>query len=276
MSPSAPSLVERALTPVLGAVIGALAGGIGGTLLPADNSHESRVAGFRGVIIGASLGPFVFHELQALNRKSPPGRNYWSVEVGGSFTMTNYSNSEEKADFTLGVTRHYPVGEAFELAGQAAFVTRAFLLPDQGILVSAPYMSEIRRCDIRPSTDYLDMAWLVNYSLSVKGIDLQVGAGPGSAVQLRENPPCRLYDADAADANSGDYDFIYAVDEPQSAMPFINYVLSFRAGLGRKSVGVVYKHAAAASHQIDRMEDRTRFRTFEVVLGYSFPGLRQL
>jgi len=269
-SRSGPSLLEQALMPVLGLFVGGLAGGIGATLLPARYSDAKMTNGFRGVILGAAIGPFVFHELQVVNQRGTRSRSSWSIEAGANYTMTNHPAGKRKAGFSAGITRHYPMGSRFELSGSAACVRRSFALPKQRVYYGTPAAEEIRIYDINHSVDYLDIALLANYCPSAGRIRFQFGAGPGVSIQLHENKPFHLLGIDETKSGLRNYDFIYSSDEPASTLPFLNYVLSFAFQAGSASARIRYRQATGASHQIYHLEDSTRLKTLEFVLGFDF------
>jgi len=208
--------------------------------------------------------------LNGVKRKS----DKWLIKIGANTTFTNYDNYVKKINIFIGAGRCYHLSDVFTLNWEIFYKSRAFLLNNQRVYYADPFTypssDEIRYYDIDVSNNYIDIfimpsAKLFDFSKS----KINISFGPFLSAPIANNTKYTLKHLSKYITDPNDVDFKFT-DEPVVPYAFIGLSFGVEYEFGKQIIQLKYCRALKSTHQIYRVNDKSRLNTLELMIGYKF------
>ncbi len=257
-------------------VLGGFSGAVIGTLLGDSRAYNGEfVEIMRGVLIGASVGPFLIYEDWARRRGVRFPMNTWYVMSGGNMTFSDYEAADLRLGYSGGIGRNYRLSEKVYLQAEARYNHGRFLLPSQRIRYSTLFGTarrEIWHSDVSFSVAYIDIALLTKIKVATfDKARLHVALGPALSVQILEKTDYNIREKENVDNfPSVRCDFVYDGYEPGPTTPFLSLVTAIELEAGRLLLKASLNSALYNSDQIFPLINETRLHTLAFSVGYRF------
>lgn len=264
---------DKVLSVFAGVAFGALAGGIIGGLIGDSQAYMGEYTDIaRGVLIGASILPFLTYEHSAKNKGVRYPLNTWYAVFGSNATFSNYEAANLRLGYSLGIGRNYHLSNHFFLQGEAILNERRFFLPLQRIHYGTFGTNQLWHGDIDFSVAYVDVAVLMKirvFTLDKTGLSLALG--PAMSVQVLEKTDYNIRQREEVVSGTlVEYDFGYIDDEPGSTLPFFGIVSAIELEAGKLLLKASLNRALFASNQIFPLVNATQLHTLMFSLGCKF------
>ena len=253
---------------VVGAAAGTLFGGLIGGFWPAKDSGGDRFTNaFRGAAIGAALSPTLLHELWIKKMKRTHPNHRWAMAVGINQTTTNHPSTQSGNGWSTGIHRSYHLADRCALVSGVSYTQRRFSLPRQTLIYDAGTVYKSNIADIEVNIAYIDLFLQAKVRFQTPHFDLGLAAGPALAVQIREATHYVEREILEIDHRPAKWDFIYQAYEPAATLPVVGYLLSLELQREQFFTQIRLHHAFVPSYQIYPLDDRTRIRNLDLVVG---------
>lgn len=258
--------IDKILNVPIGIAIGSMCGFILGTIMPVDYEAERYSNSAKGLLIGASMGPFYTFEIMSKNKGAKNPFHKWCFKVGGNFVLPNYEDALFKAGYSIGIGRHYHLSDRVGLRGDVSYSLRQFLLLSQKIQYDYIREDVIKIYDIDFSVGYINTSILLNFKMfSLKKFNFHIALGPSFSLAVRNDTKFHFI---REEENPDDFDFSYIMDEPGALFgyPAMSYQFELQRGKWIWQFG--FHYSVYDTDEIYPLNSKTRMRTFELSVGY--------
>ena len=251
---------DKILNIPIGIAIGSLCGTAIGAAIP-ENNFDNAI---KGLLIGASIGPFFTFETMSMSKKASNPLHKWRFKAGGNITFSNYHNTRLKVGYTLGVGRQYHLASRISLSGEVFYTQRMFNLRSQK-LCYAYHSKNVKSYDIDFSVSYISTSVQLNFKLTnLKNFNVGISLGPSLSFVMQDNTKFYFI---RDEMNQNDFDFIYQTDEPSHIFGYPGIIFSLEFEYKKLLIIPTLHQAAIYTHQIFPLEDETKLTSFELNLG---------
>jgi len=264
---------DKVLSVFTGVFLGALAGGIIGGLIGDSQTYNGEYTDIaRGVLIGASILPFLTYEHWAKNKGVRYPLNTWYAVFGSNTTFSNYEAANRRLGYSLGIGRNYHLSNSVYLQGEAIFNERRFFLPLQRIRYNTGATNQLWRSDVDFAVAYVDVAVMTKVRvLTFDKAGISLSLGPAMSVQVFEKTDYNIRQRENVVSGSPvEYDFGYIDDEPGPTSPFAGLVTAIELEAGKLLLKASLNRALHTSNQIFPLVNETKLHTLTFSFGYRF------
>jgi len=221
--------------------------------------------------IGALTLPVISYELISTIRGVKRKPDKWFVKIGANTTFTNYDKHNKRINCLIGAGRSYHISDVFSLNWEIFYKSRTFLLKNQRVYYFTYPSDEIRYYDIDVSNNYIDIfimpsAKLFDFSKS----KINISFGPFLSAPIANNTKYFLNHLSKNITDPNDVDFNYHTEEPEKTRVFIGLSFGVEYEFGKETIQLKYCKALNSTHQIYRVNDKSRLNTLELIIGYKF------
>lgn len=267
------TVIDKVLSVCTGVLFGGLAGGIIGGLIGDSQAYNGKFTDVaRGVLIGASIAPFLNYEYWAGNKGVRYPLNTWYAVFGSNTTFSNYEVVSLRLGYSLGIGRNYHLSNRAYLQSEAIFNKRRFFLPSQRIRYNTFATNQLWHSDIDFSVAYVDVALLTKvrvFTFDKAGLSLALG--PAMSVQILEKTHYNIRQREnVVSGTLVEHDFGYIDDEPGATSPFAGLVTAIEFEAGKLLLKASLNRALFASNQIFPLVNETQLHTLTFLVGYRF------
>jgi len=258
--------IDKILNVPIGIAIGSMCGFVLGAVIPVDYETERYSNSAKGLLIGASMGPFYTFEIMLMSKGVKNPSHKLCFKAGGNITLTNYEDALSKAGYSFGFGRHYHLSDRLGLRGEVSYSLRQFLLPSQKIRYSY-YSERVVKCyDIDFSVGYINTSILLNFKLlNLQKFNFYLSLGPSLSLAVRDATKFHFI---REEENPDDFDFSYIMDEPGALFGYPAMVYQLELQRGHWIWQFSFHHSVTYTDQIFPLKCNSRLSTFELSIGY--------
>lgn len=267
------TVIDKASNIFAGVVLGGFSGAVIGTLLGDSRAYNGEFVDImRGVLIGASVGPFLIYEDWARRKGVSFPMNTWYIVSGGNMTFSNYEAADLRLGYSGGIGRNYRLSDRVYLQGEASYNHRRFILPLQRIHFNTGATNQLWHSDVDFSVAYIDIALVTKVRIAAfDKARLHVSLGPAMSVQILEKTDYNIRERENLEwFTPVAHDFVYIDDEAGPTDPFISLVTAIELEAGRLLLKTSLNSALYNSDQIFPLINETRLHTLALSVGYRF------
>jgi len=260
---------KSALPFAVGLLIGPFIGGAIGAVIPDNGSFDKLDNAFRGIIIGASVFPFISYELTLKMRGTSRKSDRWLFSVGANFPYLNHDEAMPHTGYLFGISRYYHLGERFDFSAGVHYNLREFAFRNQKVPWYSWPSQYLRYCDIDFHIGYLDVVLAPVYHFkTLNNLNFGLGIGPAISVQVFDATNISILRTEENITNRDDIDFYYNDEEMSPSSPYLGYVLSFEVELRRIALQLRLKRAFNSFHEAYLSNEEMKIGTVEFTMGY--------